>query len=121
LHYDNEAEGYSKPSRSTDSYPSQPSPYRGGKKVGVICRLLLWPTRIRHFQHLLYHRRPKRSHNIKERWNGLAVFEHQPTFAANKRGTHLAGKMLHPIKDGFPFASLGELCSRVGEGDRNEL
>jgi len=60
-------------------------------------------------------------HNIKERWNGLAVFEHQPTFAANKRGTHLAGKMLHPVKDGFPFASLGELCSRVGEGDRNEL
>jgi hypothetical protein len=59
--------------------------------------------------------------NSKERWNGLAVFEHQPIFAADERGTHLAGKMLHPVKDGFPFASLGKLDSRVGEGNRKEL
>ena len=54
-------------------------------------------------------------------WKRLAVFEHQPTFAANERGTHLAGQELHPVKDSFLFASLGELYSRVGERNRGKL
>ena len=39
------------------------------------------------------------------------MFEHQPTFAANERGSHLAGKALHSVKDSFLFASLGKLYS----------
>jgi hypothetical protein len=57
----------------------------------------------------------------KERWKGLAMFKHKPIFAADERGTHLAGKTFHPVLDGFPFASLGKLSSRVGEGNRKEL
>jgi hypothetical protein len=57
----------------------------------------------------------------KEWWKRLAVFKHQPTFAADERGTHLAGQAHHPIKDSFLFTSLGKLYSRVGEGNREEL
>jgi hypothetical protein len=53
---------------------------------------------------------------------GLDVFfKHQPAFAANKRGAHLAGEALHLVKNAFPFTSLSKLCSRIREGNREEL
>jgi hypothetical protein len=53
---------------------------------------------------------------------GLAVFfKHQPAFAANKRGARLAGEALHLVENAFPFTSLSKLCSRIGEGNREEL
>ena len=61
-------------------------------------------------------------HSWTTRGYGLAVFfKHQPAFAANKRGAHLAGEALHLVKNAFPFTSLGKLCSRIGEGNREEL
>jgi hypothetical protein len=51
------------------------------------------------------------SQDGKEWWKRLAVFKHQPTFAADEPGTHLVGQALHTVKNSFLFGSLGKLSN----------